>query len=88
VALLPRPVPALKPALGAVGPGSPEVTVAFTVIVAEEVTVRVMTLVESCSEAEVQVEFVQRTEDVPMGSAVSMVVPAVTVSVGREVDKV
>ena len=50
------------------------------------VTVRM--LVESCSEAEVQVEFDQWGDVVPMGSALSMVVPAVPVMVGREVNMV
>ena len=56
----------------------------LTVTTAEEVTVSVTTVVTSCSVLEGRVEFVQGME-VPMGSALSMVVPAVPVDVGREV---
>lgn len=61
------------------------VVVALTGTIAEEVTVRVMTLVQSSSAVELRVELVQRTDDVPKGSAVSMVVPAVPDRVGSEV---
>lgn len=44
-----------------------------------------MTLVQSPSVVELRVEFVQWMDEVPMGSAVSMVVPAVSVRVGSEV---
>lgn len=62
-----------------------EVRVAFTVTTAEEVTVSVITVVKSLSVVEGRVEFVQNTEEVPMGSALSMVVMTVPVNVGREV---
>jgi hypothetical protein len=55
----------------------------LTVTTVEDVSVRVRVLVESCS-AEVCVEFLQVKEDVSMGSAVWIVVPAVPVDVGRE----
>jgi hypothetical protein len=63
----------------------PEVSVALTVTTAEEVTVSVTTVVESFSVFEGRVEFVHCTEEVPMGSALSMVVTAVPVNVGREI---
>ncbi len=50
---------------------------------AEEVTVSVTTVVTSCSVLEGRVELVRGME-VPMGSALSMVVPAVAVNVGWE----
>jgi hypothetical protein len=62
----------------------PEVSVAFTVTTTEDVTVCVITTVESCSVVEGRVEFVQCTEEIPMGSALSTVVTAVPVTVGRE----
>jgi hypothetical protein len=49
----------------------------------EDVSVSVRMLVESCS-VEVYVEFLQGKEEVPMGSADWIVVPAVPVDVGRE----
>jgi hypothetical protein len=57
----------------------------LTVTTADEVTVSVITLVQSSSAVELWVEFVQRMDEVPMGSVVSMVVPAVPVRVGSEV---
>jgi hypothetical protein len=67
---------------GAVGPVPHwDVAEALTVTTIEDVSVRVMTLVESPSVADVHVEFSQEKDD-PIGSIPSVVVPAVPVKVG------
>ncbi len=65
--------------------GCPVGPVPVKVRYAEEVTVRVTTVVASSWVLEGSSESVPGTEVPPMGSALSMVVPGVSVSVGREV---
>jgi hypothetical protein len=68
---------------GAVGPVPHwDVTEALTVTTIEDVSVRVMTLVESPSVADVHVEFSQEKKGDPIGSTPSAVVPVVPVKVG------
>lgn len=79
-----KPVPVPK----AVVPKLPVVTVTLAVTTADDVTVRVRTLVESSSVSEVRVELLQKPDDVNPGSTDSVMVPAVPVSVGRLVCEV